>query len=64
MRVGGHVSSELVVSGQAFTRAARDVGVPEDVQAALWERLAGSSPSVPETGMGVRSVAWYGGAGV
>ena len=51
--------TDLRVSPTAFDQAAATCGLTGDVQQALWDRLAASA--APER-LGVRNVAWYGGA--
>ena len=51
--------TDVRVSPAAFDQAADACGVPRDVQQVMWDRLTASA--APER-LGVRNVAWYGGA--
>jgi len=52
---------DVRVSRRSFDEATAQLGVPSEVQEALWVRLSGRPTS---GGLGLQSVAWYGGAAV
>lgn len=56
-------TDELRVSRHDFGEVTARIGVPDDVRDRMWDGLA-ASPAAVRGDLGVRSVAWYGGAAV
>ncbi|MDQ3502922.1 MAG: hypothetical protein M3486_04790 [Actinomycetota bacterium] len=61
MSMQTQLDRDVRVSRRSFDEATAQLGVPTEVQEALWARLSGRPTSA---GLGLQSVVWYGGAAV